>query len=185
MVPQVHEVEAKFRVADAQAVRVALGAFSVEWTAPVEQDDQAYAPVTWDYGQSKIGVPFARLRTQGGRHLFTVKTPGVNELACAEHESLVVDRDAMAAAVEAMGFRPTVRIRKRRQTAVFGGWTLCLDEVEGLCAFLEVEALVGEGDDTGAVQAELAAFVEGLGITAERVTETYDSLLRRAASVPA
>lgn len=178
------EVEAKFRVADAVAVCVALGAFGVEWTAPVEQDDQAYAPVGWEYGRSKIGVPFARLRTEAGQHLFTVKTPGVNELACAESESLVADRDAMHDAVLAMGFRATVRIIKQRQVGRYGAWTLCLDEVAGLGAFLEIEALVDNDADTGVVQQDLAAFVVGLGLGAERVTETYDSLLRRAAGVP-
>lgn len=33
---------------------------------------------------------------------------------------------------------------------------------------------------SGEVQAELAAFVAGLGIAAERTEETYDSLIRSA-----
>ena len=89
------------------------------------QDDQAYAVAGWRYGQSKLGVPFARLRTEAGRHVFTVKVPGDNELSCAEHETAVADRDEMHMAVVAMGFTPTVRIVKTVATA--GGATrLCV-----------------------------------------------------------
>jgi adenylate cyclase, class 2 len=47
----------------------------LELSVPVNQDDQAYAPDGWHYGMSKCRVSFARLRTEGGRHLFTLKRP--------------------------------------------------------------------------------------------------------------
>jgi hypothetical protein len=75
-------------------------------------------------------VTFARLRTQGGRHLFTVKRPLDNEMACVEHETEVTDRVAMHQAVLAMGFVPTVRIVKVRRTAVIGDVVVCVDDVE-------------------------------------------------------
>lgn len=59
-----------------------------------------------------VGVR-ARLRTEAGRHLFTVKVPGDNELSCEEHETEVADRDQMHAAVEAKGFTPTVTYSSR------------------------------------------------------------------------
>jgi adenylate cyclase class 2 len=108
----VREVEAKFRVGDVEALLLALKARGVELTPPVVQDDQAYALAGWRYGQSKIGVPFARLRTEAGRHVFTVKVPGDNELSCEEHETVVVDRDQMHAAVVAMGLTPTATFRQ-------------------------------------------------------------------------
>lgn len=113
-------------------------------------------------------MPFARLRTAGGRHLFTAKTSLTNEQACAEQETEVVDREQMHAALLAMGFRPTVRIVKTRRTARTGTWSLCLDEVEHAGVFLEVEQiLVGEGC-VQASQRELAAFVTGLGVPPPR-----------------
>ena len=42
---------------------------------------------------TKLGVAFARLRTQDGRHLFTLKRPVDNELACLEFETEVADRE--------------------------------------------------------------------------------------------
>jgi len=176
----VREVEVKYRLVDPALAEELLAHWGIRFGSPVEQDDQAYAPRGWEYGQSKLGVPFARLRTECGRHMFTVKTPLANAQACVEHESEVVDRAAMHAAVQAMGFRPTVRIVKRRRTARYGGWQLCLDEVNGAGVFLELEALPGPDEDPAAVQQQMVAWVARLGLAAVRVTQTYDSLVRAA-----
>ena len=175
-----HEIEVKYHIGDHEALVAALAACGVQAGPPVEQDDQAYAPAGWRYGDSKLGVPFARLRTQAGRHVFTLKRPVDNELSCIEHETEVADREAMHHAILAMGFRPTVRIIKRRRTARIGDTCLCLDEVDGLGSFLELERIVAADTSATAVQAELAAFVAGLGIEATRTEETYDSLVRAA-----
>jgi adenylate cyclase class 2 len=153
-----------------------LVARGVTMSAPVHQDDQAYAPVGWGYEQTKVGVLFARLRTQGGRHLFTVKKPLDNEMACLEHESEVTAR----AALLAMGFYPTIRIVKIRRTGTLGDLSLCVDEVEHVGAFLEVERLVAPHESGEAAQRHFDEFVRSWGVRVERTTDTYDSLIRAA-----
>ncbi|WP_189041314.1 class IV adenylate cyclase [Micromonospora sonchi] len=175
-----YEVEVKYRIGDLAALEAALAVRGVVLSAPVEQDDQAYAPVGWEYGQSKIGVPFARLRTERGRHLLTVKTPVANELSCVEHETEVADREQMDAAIRQMGFYPTVRIRKARRTATFRLMSLCVDEVDGLGAFVEIERIVTDGEAGERIQAELDRFAATLDVFLERTTDTYDSLIRAA-----
>jgi adenylate cyclase class 2 len=175
-----HEVEVKYRIDDAGALIAALADHGIGLGLPVEQDDQAYAPADWRYGDSKLGVCFVRLRTQAGCHLFTLKRPVDNELACVEHETEVADRYAMHLAVLAMGFRPTVRIVKTRRTAQVGELCVCLDEVDGVGSFLELERMVDANVAATAAQAELAAFVAELGVKANRTDQTYDSLIRAA-----
>lgn len=125
LVSEVLEVEAKYRVEDVGRLRVLEG-HEVHLSDPVIQDDQAYAPAGWDYGQPKIGVAFGRLRTQlnqgqdAGRHIFTVKRPLTHEQSCVEFETEVADRDQMHAAVVAMGYAPTVRIVKTRRSGQVG-----------------------------------------------------------------
>jgi adenylate cyclase, class 2 len=94
-----HEVEVKFRVRNPAAVVAALKARGIELGPPVEQDDKAYAPEAWSYGDDRRGVPFARLRTVDGRHLFTVKQPAENVLSCQEHETAIADRAQMHRAI--------------------------------------------------------------------------------------
>jgi adenylate cyclase, class 2 len=176
----VREVEVKYRVRDTEALLMALKAREVRLGRPVRQDDQAYAPAGWSFGDRKLGVPFVRLRTVHGRHLFTLKRPAENALSCDEHESEVSDRDQMHAAIVAMGFYPTVRIVKTRRTGQLGDVHLCVDEVEDLGAFLELERMVPAHLSGEAVQDELIGLVASLGIQMERVEETYDSLVRAA-----
>ncbi|MFI2663460.1 class IV adenylate cyclase [Micromonospora carbonacea] len=175
-----YEVEVKYRVGDLAALEAALAARGVVLSVPVVQDDQAYARVGWEYGQSKIGVPFARLRTERGRHLLTVKTPVANELSCVEHETEVADREQMHAAIQQLGFYPTVRIRKSRRTAMLGLMSLCVDEVDGIGVFLEIERIVDAGETGEGIQVELDRFARELGVSLTRVTDTYDSLIRAA-----
>lgn len=177
------EIEVKYRVADLEGLQGALKAQGIELSDPVYQDDQAYAPVSWRFGDPKIGVSFLRLRTAGGRHYFTLKQPVSNAQACVEHETEVADRDAMHHAALRMGFRPTVRIAKTRRTATIGDRSLCVDDLEGVGGFLEVEQMVPDDADPRATQAELAAFVDSLGVTASRTTDTYDSLVHASQQI--
>ena len=134
------EVEVKYRIRDAEALFAALKGRGIELGAPVRQDDQAYAPDGWAYGDARCGVPFARLHTMGGQHVFTVQRPAENVLSCEEHETVVADRNQMHHAILAMGFWPTVRIVKARRTATFGDLVVCVDELNGLGFFLRWSA---------------------------------------------
>jgi len=179
-VSQAREIEVKYHVRDLAALESELHRRGVVLSHPVYQDDQAYAQDGWRYGMSKLGVAFARLRTQGGRHLFTLKRPTDNELACLEFETEVADRDQMHEAIQHMGFYPTVRIVKTRRSARLGELSLCLDDVEHIGTFLEIEKVIAPGQSGEAVQAELHAFALSLGVELERTTDTYDSLVRAA-----
>jgi adenylate cyclase class 2 len=173
----VREIEVKYRVDDLEALLVVLKHLGVELSEPVRQDDQAYAPTGWQFGDSKLGVSFLRLRTVSDRHYFTLKQPGQNAQACLEYETEVTDRDAMHHAAIHMGYRPTVRITKTRRTASIGDCSLCIDDLEGVGGFIEAERLAPDDADTLAVQAELAAIIESIGITLTRTADTYDSLV--------
>jgi adenylate cyclase, class 2 len=174
------EVEVKYRVPDPTHLHAALARHGLILSAPVEQDDQAYAEPGWSYGMSKMGVAFARLRTEAGRHLFTVKKPVDNELSCLEYESEVADRAQMHHAVIAMGFTPTVRIVKQRRTARYGDLSVCLDHVEHVGIFLELERILDTDVSATHAQTELDRFARNLDTTLERTLETYDSLVRAA-----
>lgn len=156
---------------------MALKRRGIALSDPVFQDDQAYAPTDWCYGDTKLGVSFVRLRTVDGQHTFTLKRPAQNALSCDEFETTVVDREQMHLAVAAMDFYPTYRIAKTRRTGKVGNITVCVDEVYGLGTFLELERMVPRGVCGDSVQAELSRFVASLDIDADRTSQTYDSLL--------
>jgi adenylate cyclase class 2 len=110
-VSQAREIEVKYRVGDLDEPEAALMRLGLTLSQPVHQDDQAYAQSGWRYGMSKLGTAFARLRTQDGRHLFTLKRPTDNEMACLEFETAVADRDQLAAARRTCG----IHVRRRSE----------------------------------------------------------------------
>ena len=176
------EVEARFRLHAQCCPAEALARLGVCLGEPVRQDDQAYAPAGWDYGQDRIQVTFVRLRSQGGDTLFTVKRPITDVRTCVEHECRVDDRDAMHRAILLMGFEPTVRIVKtRRSGRLRDRYALCLDQVEGVGTFIEVEVMADPGEDHDGLREELERLVEQLELDVERCTETYDALVHAAA----
>ncbi|MEE2048518.1 CYTH domain-containing protein, partial [Nocardiopsis tropica] len=69
-------------------------------------------------------------------------------------------------------------IVKSRRTGRAGPIAVCLDDVRGAGVFLELEVLVDDDRDGRAAQEELDAWARGLGVDLERVTETYDVLVR-------
>jgi adenylate cyclase class 2 len=97
----VREVEVKYRVRDLGALLAALRTRDIELGVPFCQDDQAYAPDGWAYGDDRRGVPFARLRTVDGRHVFTLKRPAENVLSCEEHEQAELSRFVASLGVDA------------------------------------------------------------------------------------
>ena len=183
VLPELHgpessiEIEVRLRLKGGPPAPLTIDGLGLGLGEPANQDDQAYAPLGWNYGDCRIGITFARLRTVGDEHWFTVKRPITDVRTCTEHESRVLDRDAMHNAVLLMGFRPTVRIVKTRRTGRLGDVKVCLDDVHGLGHFLELEALARPGDDVTHVRRRLDAIIEELDLRAERCVDTYDTLI--------
>ena len=168
----------KCRVAaTAESAAAHLAERGAAWSAPVLQDDQAFAERDWSFDQPKIGFTFARIRSVDGHHTLTLKVPQANALACLEYETGIDDAAQTAAMLAAMGYRPTVRIRKCRRTALFGDITLCLDEVDGLGVFIEAEMMRAPDADATETQGALRAWLETFQLPIEFTEDGYDTLM--------
>src|ERR1700680_2632933 len=150
------EIEVKYLLQDSKALLAALKTRGIEPGEPACQDDQAYAPHGWQFGESKLGVSFVRLSMVYGRHFFALKQPVTNAQSCLEYETEVADRQAMHEAILQMGFYATVRVVKTRRTAIVGPLALCVDDLEGVGTFLELERMVPDDVSAEDVQAKLA-----------------------------
>ena len=88
--------------------------------------------------------------------------------------------EQMHHALLALGCQATVQAGKTRRVARVGEYALCVDQVDGVGAFLEVEVMTAATDDVVRVQGQLAPRVNGLGTPVERVSATYDQLVAPA-----
>ncbi len=112
----------------------------------------------------------------GWKIIFNIKQPQSNELDCIERETEINDADQMKGAIELLGYHQAIHVVKTRTKTKYQDMEICLDEVEELGSFIEVEKIVeGEGET---VQNELFGFLETIGVSKEnRVLKGYDTLL--------
>lgn len=122
-----------------------------------------------------------RLSRRGARADLTYKGPRLDAGSKARREIVVPLAEAAPAdeLLRALGFRPAMTVRKRREVRHAGGFEVAWDEVPGLGVFVELERQVPEGVPRGPVEAEALALLRSWGL--ERTERaSYLELLQRA-----
>lgn len=173
------EIEVKARVRDVDHLKKALREKGVVFNAPDRQHDIVYTEGDWEFVKFQNDRNILRIRNQTERSILTLKRPGVNELHSTEHETSIADPKEMHEILLLMGYNPIVEVKKNRQKAKALGLEFCLDEVEGLGWYIEVEKLTEDDSRVEEVQEELIAFLESVGLSREdRESRGYDTLVR-------
>ena len=178
------EIEIKARVADKAALLDVLQSQRIELSEPVTQRDQVFGPAGINGGDGN-SAPWLRIRTETKngqtKQIFTLKKSITNQMDSIEHETEIADEAELAKIIEHIGFTPYSDLTKIRQKAHMGAIEICVDTVEGLGDFIEVEKLTDEDADYEAVLAELWAVLEQCGVArASEVTDGYDVLQRKS-----
>lgn len=97
-----------------------------------------------------------------------------------EVEVGVSDRAKTEDILLSLGFRKTLDVVKTRSIWHYQGAEICLDRIEGLGEFVELESLADNPADIGRKRDELIALMRDLGIEGELIRESYlEMLLKR------
>lgn len=176
-----HEVERKMRVSHAE-VRERLDALPAEFLGTVEQRDTYF-----DHPQRAFASTDEALRVRAERAVagdlepvdrITYKGPRLAGAAKARRE-VETRIDGVGAAkdiFEALDFSPVHTVSKTRERHRTEDALVCLDAVDGLGEFVEIEAR--DVDDIEAAAATTAMLLERLGIADEpEVTRSYLALV--------
>jgi len=172
------EIEIKAKLKDRGAVMRKLTDLGCEFEPEVTQSDTVYSLVAGSVEVYMSNKNFLRLRVKNsGKVLFTIKQPQKNHLDKIEYETEVTSRDSMEKAILLMGYQKAVVVNKKRIVAHYEGCEICIDEIEGLGVFIEMEKLVEDGD-AEKIQEELFNFFETIGISRDdRIVFGYDILM--------
>jgi adenylate cyclase class 2 len=145
------EIEIKFAVADFAPLRARLLAWNARPAEVVEEADHYYNAPDRDFARTDEAL---RLRRIGDINIITYKGPKQVGLAKTRTEievPLAAGTDAadrFCTLLTHLGYRAVAIVRKKRQCYHFdsGGFALqaCLDEVDRLGAFVEVEIVAQE-----------------------------------------
>ena len=178
-----HEVEVKAALKDKPAVMKALEALGASFSEPTTEADTLYAKDIGNMEAYNRNADFLRIRVRGsGEIIFTLKHhptrhEGRPDSMPIEHETSVGSKDEMEEMIRIMGYQEVVKTDKVRQKGHVGKWEVCIDEVEGLGTFIELEELT-DGTETQRVIDEMLEFLATLGIAREDMfADRYDIAL--------
>lgn len=177
------EIEIKASISDKQALVNVLRDKGVELSPPITQRDQVFGR-PGVAGGSDNKAPWLRIRseTKNGNtvQIFTLKKSVTNQLDSIEHETEVADDKELGQIIMHLGFESYSDLTKTRQKAQLGDVEICVDTVDGLGDFIEVEKLTGEDANYEEVVAELWKVLERFGVNrTDQVTDGYDVLMRK------
>lgn len=156
------EVEVKARLRNKTEVQKQLEALGCKFSEPITQKDTIFALPGTPF-PAGVGVNILRIREQNGKYIFTLKARLSTGLDKMEREVEVSDLNAAAAFTKALGFEEVITLNKTRQKANYQNWEICLDEVEDLGSFIEMEEMTKDGDSSQ-IQEQMFEFLKTLGI---------------------
>jgi len=172
------EIEIKAKLINREEVISKLTSLGCVFEKEVTQNDTVYARNVGSLSNFRTNDVFLRLRVKNNtKVLFTLKKRMSNDLDALEYEVEVSSRDEMEQALLLMGYNEAIRVNKRRVVTHYNGNEICIDEVENLGSYIEMETLAEEGNSE-LIQEEMFRFFETLGIKREdRVMSGYDILM--------
>jgi adenylate cyclase class 2 len=180
------EIELKFRADDWSGVREKLSAWGARPLGTRDEADHYFNAPDRDFAATDEAL---RLRRVGDRTNFTYKGPKRAAATKTRLEIEVPLADGPGPAEDAgrmlvaLGYRPVAVVAKRREMFAFtrGGFVLvaCLDAVEGVGRFVELEVVADEAAFAAAEAAVLAASAE-LGLTTPEMRSYLRMLLERS-----
>ncbi len=172
------EIEVKAKLNDRENVTKRLKALDCVFEPPITLEDVVYAKNVGSLKKFRTNDVFLRIRLKNKKKtLFTLKKRMINDLDALEYEVKISSKDEMEQALFLMGYKEATRVNKTRVITHYNNCEICLDDVENLGSFIEMEKLT-EGGDSGKIQEKLFNFFESLGIKQEdRIFSGYDVLM--------
>jgi adenylate cyclase class 2 len=177
------EIEIKARANNVTSIIEAIIRQGGVMTDPVVHHDRVFG-VPGVPGASENNEPWLRIRseTKAGvtKYIFTLKKSVTNQMDSIEHETEVSDEKELTKIIEHMNFVPYSDLTKTRRKAKIGEIEVCVDHLDGLGDFIELEKLTDEVVDHDAVIEELWGIFESLGVSKDdEVTDGYDVLMNK------
>ena len=169
------EIEIKAK-ADHAALRNKLKQEGAALERTVEQTDIYFNAPDRDFGQTDEAL---RLRNEGGQIFVTYKGKKLDPLSKTRKEVdvEVADFDKMKELILCLGYRKTLEVRKMRDIYHLEGALACLDTVDGLGEFVELETMAVDESDIPARRDMLVSTLRRLGVKGDLIRESYLEML--------
>ena len=148
-----YEVELKYRIDDEHRLTKLIEELDAELGGTCNEIDRYFNHPSRDFSDTDEAL---RIRSVGAQNVLTWKGPNVDDVAKMRHEIELAfasgpeAEDRMAEILLRLGFREVLAVHKAR-TVWLLNWEglpleFCVDDVEGLGTYVEIEAVSGDAD---------------------------------------
>lgn len=170
------EIELKFKVDSFDSIIAKLVSDDCKISDEVNQSDTIYVSDLSDT-ESKEGSLWLRVRKVNDTIEMNLKKQSKEKMESEEIEFEVSDYDLANKFLLTLGYKPWVQVNKKRKYSKYNNVNICMDEVERLGCFIELELLIDENNDID-YERELLAVADTLGIdTSMRINSHYDTMI--------
>jgi adenylate cyclase class 2 len=169
------EIEIKAR-ANLEALRKKLKQDGAALERAVEQTDIYYNAPDRDFAKTDEAL---RLRNEAGQIFLTYKGPKLDAESKTrkEVEVEVAGFDGMEDILHSLGYGATLRVHKTREIYHLDGAVVCLDRVDGLGDFVELETLATDEGGMEERRDWLIGVMRRLGVEGDLIRESYLEML--------
>jgi adenylate cyclase, class 2 len=169
------EVELKVKIPSLDPVREQLGQKNAQFFGKVHEHDIYYNAPHRDFSVTDEAV---RVRYTDDHAVVTYKGPKIKTFGLKAREELnfaVESGKTFETMLDRLGFTKTLEVNKWRENYKLGPASICLDMVEGLGTFAEIEVIVeGEADNP---TEKIEKIASEIGVVGEPLLESYLELL--------
>jgi adenylate cyclase class 2 len=172
------EIEIKLKVDSFQAIESKLKEKGCILSEPITQHDVVYSlkSSTKEFESAKEGDVIIRIRHLKDSAQLNLKQQRSGEMDNLEYETEVREPEEMHHMLSILGWSPVVEVRKIRRKGKLREYEICLDQVEQLGTFVELEKLTDDDVNAEKVREELFNELESLGLSrGAEVTQGYDT----------
>jgi adenylate cyclase class 2 len=183
------EVELKYPMDVLKPLRETFVSMGAQSVSVFEQSDEYFNDPLRDFEKLDCAL---RIRRSDAGYVLTYKGPGMDETAKIrqEIEATFVDANEANQAAqlfEAIGFVSVARVVKCREEMMLE-WRgrnvhICLDEVEEVGGFVELELVVESSDESEQAKATLLSLAESVGLQTPIRTSYLTLLLKRRGQI--
>ena len=161
------EIEIKLRVRDLDDLEKKLKTKGCSISESISQHDVIYSlkSSTEEFENSKEGDIIIRIRHLRDSAQLNLKQQKSGEMDNLEYETEVKDPEEMHKILLTLGWSPIIEEKKLRRKGKLGSYEVCLDCVEDLGTFVELEKLTSDDANPEEVKEELFEKLESFGLS--------------------
>lgn len=170
------EIELKFKVDNIDEIISFLNTNNCEISQPIYQNDTIYVQ-NLNNVESKEGSVYLRVRKTNQKVELNYKRQSAKKMESEEIEFEVSSYQMANEFLKAIGFKEWVQVNKVRKYSKYQEYNICIDEVERLGTFVEIELLVNEQNDID-YESKLLEIAKEMKIdTNNRINSHYDTMI--------